>query len=143
MKKATAPGDAERAWQVLVSLVMETRGDWRRKVNGATGLPFSRYRALKRLKNEPRTLSDLAYEMSIDAPAATVIVNDLEARGLVERKAHPENRRSKLVSATAEGRKLIATVSRIADEPPPALAELPPDKLAELRRILEALAPDA
>ena len=58
-------------------------------------------------------MSDLAYEMSVDAPAATVIINDLEARGLVERKAHPENRRSKLVSATAEGRKLIATVSRI------------------------------
>jgi DNA-binding MarR family transcriptional regulator len=143
MKKATAQGgDAERAWQILVSLVMDSRGDWRRKVIEATGLPFSRYRALKRLKHEPRTLSDLAYEMSIDAPAATMIVNDLEARGLVERKAHPESRRSKLVLATAEGRKLIATVSRIADESPPALANLPPDKLAELRRILEALAPD-
>ena len=143
MKKAVIHGDAERAWEILVSLVMDSRGDWRRKVVEATGLPFSRYRALKRLKNGPCTLSDLAYEMSVDAPAATVIVNDLEARGLVERKAHPENRRSKLVSATAEGRKLIATVNRIDDAPPPALASLQPDQLAELRRILEALAPGA
>ena len=139
MKKATAPGDAERAWRILVSLVMDSRGDWRRKVIEATGLPFSRYRALKRLKNEPRTLSDLAYEMSVDAPAATVIVNDLEARGLVERKAHPENRRSKLVLATAEGRKLVATVNRIADAPPPALANLPAQDLAQLRRIVEGM----
>jgi len=131
--------DAERAWQILVSLVMDSRGDWRRQVTEATGLPFSRVRALKRLRNEPRTLSNLAYEMSIDAPATTVIVNDLEARGLVERKAHPENRRSKLVSATAEGRKVLAAVSGITDRPPPALAELPPSELAELLRILEAV----
>src|SRR3546814_3648444 len=55
--------DAEHAWHILVSLVMESRGDWRRKISEATGMPFSRYRALKRLRAESRTLRDLAEEM--------------------------------------------------------------------------------
>ena len=137
--KSTAQQDAERAWQILVSLVMDSRGDWRRKVTEATGLPFSRVRALKRLR-EPRTLSELAMEMGTDAPAATVIINDLEARGLAERRPHAEDRRVKLVSLTAEGRKLIAVVRRIVDQPPPALEKLSEDQLAQLRRIAEEMA---
>lgn len=135
----SARQDAERAWQILVSLVMESRGDWRRKVTEATGLPFSRVRALKRLRDWDRTLSELAAEMGTDAPAATVIVNDLETRGLVERRPHPEDRRVKLVSLTAEGRKVIAVVRKIADQPPAVLTNLPEQELAELRRIVEAL----
>ena len=136
MKKAQA--DAERAWEILVALVMETR----RKVNEVSGLPFSRVRALRRLEGEPRTLSDLAYAMSVDAPAATVVVNDLEARGLVKRKAHPENRRSKLVMLTAEGRRIVDAVNNIDDKPPVELTRLSAKDLAELRRIVETMAPN-
>jgi DNA-binding MarR family transcriptional regulator len=137
--KSSAQQDAERAWQILVSLVMESRGDWRRKVTEATGLPFSRVRALKRLRNQDRTLGELAAEMGTDAPAATVIINDLETRGLVERRAHPQDRRIKLVSLTAEGRKVIAVVRKIVDPPPAVLANLPEQDLAQLRRIVEAM----
>ncbi|WP_028008808.1 MarR family winged helix-turn-helix transcriptional regulator [Solimonas flava] len=132
-----AQRDAERIWQILVALVMESRGDWRRKAAEATGLPFSRVRALRRLKDQDRSLRDLAWEMGTDAPAATVIINDLEERGLVERRAHPEDRRSKLVSLTAEGRKRVAALRKITDEPPPSLASLPAEDLAQLLRILE------
>jgi DNA-binding MarR family transcriptional regulator len=138
--KPTAQQDAERAWQILVSLVMESRGDWRRKVTEATGLPFSRVRALKRLRDRDRTLGELALEMGTDAPAATVIINDLEKRGLVERRPHPEDRRIKLVSMTAEGRKIIALVRRITDTPPAVLGSLPEQTLAQLRQIVEGLA---
>jgi DNA-binding MarR family transcriptional regulator len=138
--KDTAPQDAERAWNILVSLVMNTRGDWRRKVIEATGLPFSRARALWRLESEPRTLAELAYELSVDAPAATMIVNDLEVHGLVTRTPHPESRRTKLVALTTAGRQVLASVDKITDRPPPALAQLPAKDLAELRRIVEAIA---
>jgi len=138
--KTTAQGDAERSWQILVSLVMESRGDWRRQASEATGLPFSRVRALRRLKDQALTLSELAYEMSTDAPAATMIVNDLETRKLVERRPHPDNRRCKLVSLTPEGRRVVAALRKIKDQPPAALAELPAGELAQLRRILEGMA---
>jgi DNA-binding MarR family transcriptional regulator len=116
---------------------MESRGDWRRKVTEATGLPFSRVRALTRLKHQPRTLRDLAHEMSTDAPAATVIVNDLEAHGLVARQPHPHNRRAKLVSLTGAGRRMVAAVDNLEDPPPAAFAGLPAVQLAQLRRALE------
>ncbi|MDB5976257.1 MAG: MarR family transcriptional regulator, partial [Nevskia sp.] len=67
--------EADRIWQQLVTLVMDSRGDWRRQVIELTGLPFSRVRALRRLVDAPLTLVDLAYAMSTDAPAATVAVN--------------------------------------------------------------------
>lgn len=129
--------EADAVWDLLVSRVMETRGEWRRKVTEATGLRFSRVRALTRLQHQARTLSELADGMSVDAPAATVIVNDLEARGLVERRSHPDNRRAKLVWLTAEGRRVVAAVDRIDDPPPAAFAALSATQLAQLRRALE------
>jgi len=135
--KTPAQQDAEHIWQILVTLVMDTRGDWKRKVTEATGLPFSRIRALTRIEDGPRMLGELAYDMNIDAPAATVIINDLEARGLVERRAHPQNRRAKLVSLSAEGRKMVEAVNRVTDPPPALLTALSAQELAELRRIFE------
>ena len=38
----TAHKEIERVWRAIVSLVIETRGDWRRNVVEATGLPFTR-----------------------------------------------------------------------------------------------------
>ena len=135
--KAGPRGDAELAWEVLVTLVMESRGHWRRKVSEATGLSFSRVRALKRLQGEPRTLGELADDMGTDAPAATVIVNDLEARGLVQRQAHPDNRRCKLVSLTEAGRRAVDKLMNIDDPPPAAFAALPSSVLVRLQRLLK------
>jgi DNA-binding MarR family transcriptional regulator len=136
---AAPRSDAERAWRVLVELVMETRGEWRRKVAEATGLPFSRVRALWRLERGPRTLRELADDMGVDAPATTVLIDALEARGLVRREPHPTDRRAKQVSLTAAGRRMVAVVEKISDRPPIALAQLPAEELQRLRKTLEKL----
>jgi DNA-binding MarR family transcriptional regulator len=136
---AAGEHEAQRAWRLLVELVMETRGEWRRKVSEATGLPFSRARALWRLERGPLTLSELAQDMGTDAPAATVLINALEERGLVKREAHPTDGRAKQVSLTAAGRRMLAAVAAITDQPPPGFAELPHAELAALRRTLEKL----
>ena len=136
---ATPRSDAERTWRLMVELVMETRGEWRRKVSDATGLPFSRVRALWRLERGPRTLSELADDMGTDAPAATVLINALEERGLVKRTPHPTDRRAKLVSLTAGGRRMVDIVEKITDQPPEALESLPTEELKRLRRTLEKL----
>jgi DNA-binding MarR family transcriptional regulator len=137
MAHAHSGSEADHIWQMLVGLVWETRGEWRRKVSDATGLPFSRVRILWRLIDEPKTLKQLAVSGS-DAPATTVAVNDLEDRGLVERNPHPDNRRAKLVSLTPAGRKLIELARRtVRDDAPPAVQHLSKTDLAHLRRILE------
>jgi DNA-binding MarR family transcriptional regulator len=139
--RARARGVADQVWQTMVSLVMDNRDDWRRKAAEAAGVPFSRVRALLRLDAGPLTLRELAEALLTDAPAATVTVNDLEARGLVERRPHPSDRRAKLVSLTGAGRRVIATVRAVTDQPPSTLANLPPGELASLRSILSSLRP--
>ena len=132
--------EADHIWQMMVDLVWETRGEWRRKVSDATGLPFSRARLLWRLLDEPKTLKQLADMTSSDAPATTVAVNDLEDRGLVERNPHPDNRRAKLVSLTPSGRQLVELVQRtVHDDAPTAVQHLSKTDLAHLRRILERI----
>ncbi|PMQ05135.1 MULTISPECIES: MarR family winged helix-turn-helix transcriptional regulator [Dyella] len=136
----TSGSEADHLWQMLVSLVWETRGEWRRQVSEVTGLPFSRVRVLRRLIDAPVTLKQLADMTSSDAPATTVAVNDLEDRGLVQRQPHPDNRRAKLVSLTPAGRKLIELMHRtVRDDAPAAVQQLSDTDLAHLRRILEKI----
>ena len=99
------PGDpiADEVWRTMSALVLENKDAWRRSVVELTGLPFSRIRILKRLDRHPMTVKQVAEAATIDAPAATVAVNDLEARGLVVREINPENRRAKVGSLTTAG----------------------------------------
>jgi DNA-binding MarR family transcriptional regulator len=125
----------DRVWHAIVALVMDTRGDWRRKVSEATGLPFGRTRALRRLAGGPMTLKALADSLGTDAPAATVAVNDLEQRGLVTRCEHPEDRRAKLVSLTAAGRATLRAGKSVSDHAPEPLASLTREDVKTLARI--------
>jgi DNA-binding MarR family transcriptional regulator len=139
-RRATGGSEADHLWQMMVGLVWETRGEWRRKVSEVTGLPFSRVRVLWRLVDAPVTLKQLSDMTGYDAPATTVAVNDLEDRGLVQRQPHPDNRRAKLVSLTTAGRKLIDLMHRtVRDDAPPAVQQLSDTDLAHLRRILEKI----
>jgi DNA-binding MarR family transcriptional regulator len=132
--------EADKIWHTLVSVVMDSRDDWRRKVSDATGLPFSRVRVLRRLLDAPLTLSQLADVTGSDAPATTVAVNDLEHRGLVERYPHPDNRRAKLVSLTPAGRHIVELARRtVYADAPPAMQQLSKTDLGHLSRILKRI----
>jgi DNA-binding MarR family transcriptional regulator len=136
----TRGSEADQLWQMMVALVWETRGEWRRKITEATGLPFSRTRLLRRLFEAPMTLTQLAEATGSDAPATTVAVNDLENRGLVQRQPHPDNKRAKLVSLTPAGKQMIELVRRtVRDDAPPGVGDLCKTDLAHLRRILERI----
>ena len=134
---------ADDVWAQLVSLVMESRTDWRREACRATGLPFNQIRALKRIGTGPVTLAALAESMTVDTPAATVAVNGLEQAGLVARTAHPTNKRAKLVELTPEGRRTLAVAMAVADKPPRALTELSANELRLLSEVVDQLARDA
>ncbi len=130
---------ADQVWRSMSSLVLDNKDGWRRAVVDRTGLPFSRIRILRRLASQPMTVKEVAEAATIDAPAATVAVNDLEARGLVDRQPHPDNRRCKLVSLTEAGRDVIAVLDDTDDPAPAALAALDEQDLQALRRILARL----
>ncbi|MCB0936980.1 MAG: MarR family transcriptional regulator [Mycobacterium sp.] len=130
---------ADQVWRMMSAVVIDNKDAWRRAAVNRTGLPFSRIRILRRLSRHPMTVKQVAEAATLDAPAATVAVNDLESRGLVSREIDPENRRCKLVSLTDAGRKVVAILDEIEDPAPPALAELGSQDLAALHRILAKL----
>ena len=130
---------ADQVWRMMSAVVIDNKDAWRRAAVNRTGLPFSRIRILRRLSRHPMTVKQVAEAATLDAPAATVAVNDLESRGLVSREIDPENRRCKLVSLTEAGRKVVAILDEIEDPAPPALAELGSQDLAALHRILAKL----
>lgn len=127
---------ADQVWRSMSSLVLDNKDRWRRAVVDRTGLPFSRIRILRRLATQPMTVKEVAEAATIDAPAATVAVNDLEARGLVIRQPHPDNRRCKLVSLTDAGRDVVAVLDDTDDPPPQVLADLDEQDLQALQTIL-------
>lgn len=131
---------ADDIWRDLAALVTENRDGWRREVVEQTRLPFSRIRILRRLSRQPMTVKQVAQAATIDAPAATVAVNDLEARGLVVRETDPTNRRCKLVSLTPAGREMVRMIDAIHDPAPQVLASLDTRDLKALRAIIDQLA---
>ncbi|MCK5757008.1 MAG: MarR family transcriptional regulator, partial [Mycobacterium sp.] len=71
---------ADQVWRGMSAFVLDNRDGWRRAVVDRSGLPFSRIRILKRLSRHPMTVKEIAAAATVDAPAATVAVNDLEER---------------------------------------------------------------
>jgi len=114
--------------------------DRRREVCDALGMSFIRVKALRRLAAGPMTMRQLAERLTIDAPYTTLVIDDLERRGLVARTVNPDDRRSRLVTVTEAGKATAERSERILDRPPPQLAELDPADLAVLERVISDLA---
>jgi DNA-binding MarR family transcriptional regulator len=129
---------ARRVWQGMNALVF---GNERRKeVVEALGMSFVRTKALRRIARQPMPVSDLAAKLLTDRPYATLIVDDLVRRGLVERTTDPADRRRKILSATPEGAAAAALAEEILLGTPPAgLAEADPADLAAVDRVVAAL----
>lgn len=130
---------AGQVWRLMAAVVHENRDGWKRAVIEQSGLPFSRIRVLRRLAAAPMTVKGVADAAALDAPAATVAINDLEERGLVVRQIDPGNRRSKTVSITPAGRELVARIDAVEDPAPAAVAALTDAELVALQALLKKL----
>lgn len=130
---------ARSAWRAMRTLVLE-QNDRRAEASARLGMSFIRIKALGKLAHAPMTMRELAALLAVDAPYTTVVVDDLESRGLAARQPDPNDRRRKIVAVTAEGRRVARKAERLLDEPPAALAALPAADLAHLDRIMRALA---
>ncbi|MEV6558039.1 MarR family transcriptional regulator [Nocardia sp. NPDC051756] len=129
----------DEVWALLTRIVMYSRDPWRRAASERAGVSFSRIRVLRRLRTGPMTVKQLAHAAAMDAPAATVAVNDLEEQGYVVREIDPTNRRQKLVSITDAGRAVLAKALATPDPAPESVTALSPDELRALRDILSRI----
>jgi DNA-binding MarR family transcriptional regulator len=125
---------AREVWLLMTDLVLDNTR--RREVSDALGMSFGRTRAIRRLARAPMSMRELAAALGIDPPNATVVVSELEAQGLAQRRPHPTDGRAKLVEATPKGKELARRADEILATPPPGLAELDSEELATLRRLL-------
>jgi DNA-binding MarR family transcriptional regulator len=69
-----------------------------------------------------------------------LIVDDLEARGMLIRTAHPTDRRAKIVVLSPAGQDAAQRAARLLNRPPAALSELSEEQLITLDEILAQLA---
>ncbi|MEN2423411.1 MULTISPECIES: MarR family winged helix-turn-helix transcriptional regulator [Streptomyces] len=102
------------------------------------GLSTAQARALIALE-EPLSMSALAGHLVCDASNATRLIARMQERGLVRREAAPRDRRSKVVTATEEGRALARRVRADMHAVHDALQALTPGERAALLPLLERL----
>ena len=125
---------AREAWQAMGALVLDN--ERRREVSEKVGLSFGKTRALRRIARKPMSMKELAGLLGVEPPNLTGLVDELERLGLVERQAHPSDRRVKLVVATAAGAALAREAEEILGRPPAGLYGLAAGELETLVEIL-------
>ena len=89
--------------------------------------------------DEPRPMGAMADGLRCDASQVTWLVDRLEERGFVERRAMATDRRVKTVALTADGVAFRARLLEHLYEPPEALLSLDAASLETLREHLERL----
>jgi DNA-binding MarR family transcriptional regulator len=124
-------------WTMLCDLVLDN--ERRREVAEALGMSFGRVRALRRIAARAMPMGELAATLGIDAPYTTIVVDDLQRQGLVERRPHPTDRRAKVVVATRRGRVAAQRANEILGTPPAGLAGLDQADVRELARIVRSV----
>lgn len=83
-----------------------------RAVVGRHGIYLSEYRALSRLREGPRTLSDLAEGLGLTPASMTDLAEQLLRRRWVVRLPHPTDGRSRILRITGSGERIYAAARR-------------------------------
>jgi DNA-binding MarR family transcriptional regulator len=128
MDHATAPLDAEtkvaerpddhkdelRLWLRIFTCKMVIEGEVRRRLRDAFGVTLPRFDLMAQLDRAPNamTLGELSRRMMVTNGNVTGLVDRLVAQRLVARRPSPSDRRSQLVSLTAEGRRTFRAMAR-------------------------------
>jgi DNA-binding MarR family transcriptional regulator len=141
-KVAERPGDHKdelRLWLRIFTCKMVIEGEVRRRLRDAFGVTLPRFDLMAQLDRVPNamTLGELSRRMMVTNGNVTGLVDRLVAQRLVERRPSPRDRRSQLVSLTAEGRRAFRAMARANGEwIAELLAGLSPSETETLLRLL-------
>jgi DNA-binding MarR family transcriptional regulator len=105
------------------------------------GLGVKEFGALSVLVEEgPLSQQRLGERQGVDRTTMVAVVDELERRGLVERRRNPADRRAYALHATAKGRRLLRrareAAKRAEDE---FLTPIPPSDRRRLKQLLRTL----
>ena len=128
---------AAEVWSRIFDFLVATH-EQRDRILERFGLTPGDSKALLHLDSEmAQSMGSLAAAWSCDASNATWMVDRLEQRGLVERRAVAGDRRVKTVVLTSEGIAMKAALNEALHEPPPELLQV---TRADLEAMRDALA---
>ena len=129
---------ADQAWAVLLQVGFELVSAHFAAAVAELDLAPAQARALHELDVErPISMRELAERLKSDPSNITGLIDRLEARGLVERRPDPTDRRIKGLALTSAGAKLRERLFARLYSAPPAVAALPERDQRVLRDVLQ------
>ncbi len=130
---------ATEAWTLLSEIMMARKGHML-ETAAAFELSPPQMWALRHLEpGRPLPMSALAELLHCDNSNVTGIVDRLESRGLVERRAAEHDRRVKHLVVTDAGAEVREQVDARMNVPPPGFENLTPDEQRRLAALLRKL----
>jgi DNA-binding MarR family transcriptional regulator len=134
----TATADTQPATGSIVLLTRLARIVYRRSTVELVGMGLKDLAVLAYLRDsDVASQAALAEALCIDANNCVLVLNELEASGLVERRRDPTDRRRHLVELTGEGRSALEAAElaqgSVEDD---VLGALSAKERCELRRLL-------
>jgi DNA-binding MarR family transcriptional regulator len=127
------------AWQLLLDLLTSHR-TYLPPLAAELQLSPAQCHVLRLIDpGQPIPMGKLAASLACDASNVTGLVDRLEARGLVYRRASEGDRRVKVLGLTPKGVRLRATLLERMTEPPENLNRLSVDEQRALVNILKRL----
>jgi DNA-binding MarR family transcriptional regulator len=136
--KRTAPHACD-AWQLLVRFFFAQRAHLPLLAAELQLSPAQCHLLHLIEPGRPIPMGQLAETLACDASNVTGLVNRLESRGLVRRRASAEDRRVKVLDLTPSGSQLRALLVDRMTTPPPTLGRLSVREQQALVRILSRL----
>ena len=127
------------AWEPLLRIIQHERTRWL-AVWPSLGLTAPQgFTLLNLVRRGPGPMSALAEALQCDASNITGLVDKLEARGLIERRPDPQDRRVKVLAVTPAGHELYGQIQQRIGDPPEFLLGLTRSELAALAAALAKL----
>jgi len=115
---------------------------WAERLLAAHDPPLSlgQFLALRAIGRERLSAAELARRTGVSGPAVSQLVASLEQSGWIERSRAEDDRRRQELEPTAEGQRVLASVSKLLSERiAPLLATLPHPEQDALARLLPRL----
>jgi DNA-binding MarR family transcriptional regulator len=106
------------------------------------GLSFPSYKLMRALENSDLSMREVSEILHISPRTVTDMIDGLQARGLVDRRPHPADRRVTLLQLTEQGRRqLTAAAARAEQASRDAISGLSSRDQQTLRDLLDRVAP--
>jgi DNA-binding MarR family transcriptional regulator len=120
-KVAERPADHEaelRLWLRLLTCTTLIEGEVRRRLRDEFDVTLPRFDLMAQLDKAPNgmTLGELSQRMMVSNGNVTGLAERLVEQGLLDRRPSPNDRRSQIVSLTAEGRRAFRAIARTHED---------------------------